>query len=101
MSAPDSAGPRLADAIRDQRRPFVVYWNNIPSPYMVERFNALADRNPFEFEAWFNDRIESDRSWDVDEVAGVSVTATCPLRDCSAAPSTGRCRCWAGGRMCW
>ena len=22
------------------RRPFVVYWNNIPAPYMVERFNA-------------------------------------------------------------
>ncbi|MCK5857889.1 MAG: glycosyltransferase family 4 protein [Abyssibacter sp.] len=49
--------------------PFVVYWNNIPSPYMVERFNALADRNAFEFEAWFNDRIHSDRSWAVDETA--------------------------------
>ncbi len=69
MSAPESAGPRSADAIRDRRRPFVVYWNNIPSPYMVERFNALADRNPFEFEAWFNDRIHSDRSWTVDEAA--------------------------------
>lgn len=45
----------------------VVYWNNIPSPYMVERFNAVADRGLFEFEAWFNDRIEPDRSWDVDE----------------------------------
>lgn len=50
-------------------RPFVVYWNNIPSPYMVERFNALADRDAFEFEAWFNDRIEADRSWAVDEAA--------------------------------
>lgn len=50
-------------------KPYVVYWNNIPSPYMVERFNALADRGPFEFEAWFNDRIESDRSWDVDELS--------------------------------
>lgn len=49
------------------RRPFVVYWNNIPAPYMVERFNALADRNPFEFEAWFNERREADRSWRVDE----------------------------------
>lgn len=47
--------------------PFVVYWNNIPSPYMVERFNALADRGAFEFEAWFNNRIEPDRSWDVSE----------------------------------
>ena len=34
---------------------------------MVERFNAMADRGAFEFEAWFNDRIEPDRSWDVDE----------------------------------
>jgi glycosyltransferase involved in cell wall biosynthesis len=48
-------------------RPFVVYWNNIPSPYMVDRFNALADRGGVEFEAWFNDRIEPDRSWSVDE----------------------------------
>ncbi len=47
--------------------PFVVYWNNIPSPYMVERFNAVADRGTFEFEAWFNDRIETGRSWEVDE----------------------------------
>ena len=48
-------------------RPFVVYWNNTPSPYMVERFNALADRDAFEFEAWFNDRIAAGRSWEVDE----------------------------------
>ncbi len=48
-------------------KPRVVYWNNIPSPYMVERFNALADRGTFEFEAWFNDRIEPGRSWEVDE----------------------------------
>jgi len=34
---------------------------------MVDRFNAVADRGAFEFEAWFNDRIEPDRSWDVDE----------------------------------
>lgn len=34
---------------------------------MVERFNALADRGNFEFEAWFNDRIEPGRSWEVDE----------------------------------
>lgn len=45
----------------------VVYWNNIPAPYMVDRFNALVERNNVEFEAWFNQRIESDRSWDIDE----------------------------------
>lgn len=48
-------------------KPFVIYWNNIPAPYMVERFNAVADRGNLDFEAWFNDRIESDRSWAVDE----------------------------------
>jgi glycosyltransferase involved in cell wall biosynthesis len=48
-------------------RPFVVYWNNIPAPYMVERFNALADRGFLDFEAWFNDRIQADRSWEVSE----------------------------------
>jgi len=48
-------------------KPFVVYWNNIPSPYMVDRFNALVDRKALEFEAWFNDRTEPDRSWKVDE----------------------------------
>ena len=56
----------LATAVN---RPFVVYWNNIPAPYMVERFNALADRNAFEFEAWFNDRVEVDRSWEVNEAS--------------------------------
>lgn len=34
---------------------------------MVERFNALADSGELEFEAWFNDRLESNRSWDVNE----------------------------------
>jgi glycosyltransferase involved in cell wall biosynthesis len=48
-------------------RPYVVYWNNIPAPYMVERFNALADRGGLEFEAWFNERLEADRSWEVAE----------------------------------
>lgn len=50
-------------------RPFVIYWNNIPAPYMVDRFNALADRNNMEFQAWFNDRTHSDRSWGVEESA--------------------------------
>jgi glycosyltransferase involved in cell wall biosynthesis len=49
------------------KRPFVVYWNNIPAPYMVERFNAIAERGNLYFEAWFNDRREPDRSWKVDE----------------------------------
>ena len=34
---------------------------------MVERFNALADHGLLDFEAWFNQRSEPDRSWEVDE----------------------------------
>lgn len=41
----------------------------MPAPYMVERFNAVADRGKLDFEAWFNERVASDRSWDVDETA--------------------------------
>ncbi len=48
-------------------RPSVVYWNNIPSPYVVERFNELAARDRLRFEAWFSARTEPDRSWEVDE----------------------------------
>jgi len=48
-------------------KPKVVYWNNIPAPYMVERFNVLADRGNMDFEAWFNERTHSDRSWEVEE----------------------------------
>jgi glycosyltransferase involved in cell wall biosynthesis len=45
----------------------VIYWNNIPAPYMVDRFNAVARRANLDFEAWFSARTESDRSWAVDE----------------------------------
>lgn len=45
----------------------VVYWNNIPSPYMVERFNALARRDNLDFEAWFSRRTNPWRSWNVNE----------------------------------
>ncbi|KEZ78805.1 hypothetical protein C41B8_01707 [Salinisphaera hydrothermalis C41B8] len=41
--------------------------NNMAPPYMVERFNPLADRRAFEFNAWFHDRVEPDRSWIVEE----------------------------------
>lgn len=47
----------------------VVYWNNIPAPYMVERFNALARRKNVDFEAWFSARSKKGRSWRVDEDA--------------------------------
>jgi glycosyltransferase involved in cell wall biosynthesis len=53
--------------VSDTRPPRVVYWNNIPSPYIVERFNELVRRNRLDFEAWFTARSEPDRTWDVDE----------------------------------
>jgi glycosyltransferase involved in cell wall biosynthesis len=34
---------------------------------MVDRFNALAARGNLDFEAWFNERRATDRSWDVEE----------------------------------
>jgi glycosyltransferase involved in cell wall biosynthesis len=49
------------------RTPRVIYWNNIPAPYVVDRFNAVARRGNIDFEAWFSARTEPDRSWAVDE----------------------------------
>jgi glycosyltransferase involved in cell wall biosynthesis len=48
-------------------RPQVVYWNNIPAPYVVGRFNAVARRGAVDLEAWFSAPTEPDRSWTVDE----------------------------------
>lgn len=48
-------------------RPRVVYWNNIPSPYMVDRLNAVADRGNLDLEAWFSRRVVAGRSWAIDE----------------------------------
>jgi hypothetical protein len=58
-------------------RPHIVYRSNIVSPYMVDRFNAFADRGNLEFEAWFSTRTEPDGSWVVDEA---------PWRAAPAAP---------------
>jgi glycosyltransferase involved in cell wall biosynthesis len=49
------------------KRPHVIYWNNIPAPYNVERFNAVAARGHLNFEVWFNERTHAERSWDVAE----------------------------------
>jgi glycosyltransferase involved in cell wall biosynthesis len=48
-------------------RPRVAYWNNIPAPYVVDRFNAVARRRRVELEAWFSFRTEPGRTWSVDE----------------------------------
>ena len=46
--------------------PKVVYWNNQPTPYMVDRWNAVAKRGNLDFHAWFNVEREPNRSWVVD-----------------------------------
>ncbi len=45
----------------------VVYWCTIPSPYIVERLNAVAARGKVDLEVWFNARTRSFRQWEVDE----------------------------------
>lgn len=48
-------------------RPRVVFWDNIPTPYGVEQYNALADRRSLDLTVWFCRRTDPDRSWDVNE----------------------------------
>ncbi len=62
-----SSGGQSHIAGRLKSRARVVYWNNIPSPYVVQRFNAIAARDNISFKAVFTERREADRSWTVDE----------------------------------
>jgi len=64
------------------RKPHVVYWQNIPSPHMVARFNALTGRGAIAFEAWFNAEREQDRSWDIDARAWAFRARFIPERSC-------------------
>jgi glycosyltransferase involved in cell wall biosynthesis len=48
-------------------KPLVVYWNNQPSPYFVDRLNAVVKRGNLDVEAWFNTVRTAERSWQVDE----------------------------------
>ncbi len=47
--------------------PKVIYRNPTTSPYVVERFNRIAERGNLDFEAWFNRPLEPGRSWAVNE----------------------------------
>src|SRR5664280_1092582 len=47
-------------------RPIVVYWNNQPTPYVVARFNAVAEAGNLDLRAWFDTEREPDRSWELD-----------------------------------
>lgn len=46
--------------------PRVVYWGTQPSPYVVERFNAVVAMGRVDLEAWFDSEREPDRSWEVE-----------------------------------
>jgi glycosyltransferase involved in cell wall biosynthesis len=52
-----------------QRPLRVLYWFTQPTPYVVARFNAAAQRPELDFHAVFSRVREADRSWDVDESA--------------------------------
>lgn len=69
LEAMGAAQRDAALRVTGSRGPRVVYWNNIPAPYMVERFNCVARRGNLEFVAWFDSRRHPDWSWDVDEGA--------------------------------
>ncbi|MCA9913579.1 MAG: glycosyltransferase [Anaerolineae bacterium] len=64
----------------------VVYWNNMPSPYVVERFNALVRRGNIELEAWFNVEREPDRSWKVDAATWLFKARYIPQRTVFGVP---------------
>ncbi len=48
------------------RKPYVVYWNNIPTPYTIVRFAELARRDALDFEAWFTYPRWHDREWELE-----------------------------------
>jgi glycosyltransferase involved in cell wall biosynthesis len=50
-----------------ERRVRILYWFTQPTPYVVARFNAAAQRPELDFHAVFSRVREPDRSWDVDE----------------------------------
>lgn len=47
-------------------RPRIVYWNDQPTPYLVDRLNAVVANGLVEVEAWFETERHHDRSWKVD-----------------------------------
>ena len=53
--------------MRSTKKPSVAFWTSLPAPYMVDRFNAVADLGELNFEAWFLGRIAPWRKWTLDE----------------------------------
>ena len=50
-----------------ERKPFVVYWMKFPSPYFVDRCNAVIARGKLDLEVWFDVRQPDKWAWDIDE----------------------------------
>ena len=59
--------PRGEREALNQRPLRVLYWFPQPTPYVVARFNAAAQRPELDFQAVFSRVREPDRSWDVDQ----------------------------------
>ena len=68
-SPPHRAATRHPPGNARGRTPRVIFWDNLPAPYAVERYNLLADRGTLDFSVWFSRRTDPDRCWDVDETA--------------------------------
>ena len=49
------------------RKPRVVWWHNIPTPSLIERFNLAACNDQFDFEVWFGGRSWKEYEWEFDE----------------------------------
>jgi glycosyltransferase involved in cell wall biosynthesis len=56
-------------AMRTAKRTRVVYWHNMPTPYQVDRWNAVARRGNLDLEVWFCSKGGTDRSWKIEESA--------------------------------
>ena len=69
----------MKDSSRGEK-PRVVYWFNQPTPYVVARFNAVADHDEVDLEAWFNEVRQADRSWQVDSSSWRFPARYIPLR---------------------
>jgi glycosyltransferase involved in cell wall biosynthesis len=67
LTMPRVRRAKASSSVAHTSRPRVIYWNNIPAPYMVERFNAVIRRGNVDLEAWFGARTEPDRNWTIDE----------------------------------
>ena len=49
--------------IKNKKKPLLVYFNNYPAPYVIERLNALVENEYIDVEAWFLNRNSNKMGW--------------------------------------